>query len=149
MTIAFVSPADELQIRNLIARYAYAVDGGEKEAFANLFLDNGVWTRESSPTALGVTKLPAQTSRGRTGLMDLIETAIIGRFQGKARHQMTDVFVEPGADENTAKARFRALVTDWREGPGRVSNCVDYTAACVRTDDAWKFATVSARVLPE
>jgi len=27
--------------------------------------------------------------------------------------------------------------------------CVVYTAACVRTDDGWKFATISARVLPE
>ncbi|MDB5857422.1 MAG: hypothetical protein JWQ76_1111 [Ramlibacter sp.] len=62
---------------------------------------------------------------------------------------MTDVLVEPGGDENSTKARFRALVTDWREGPGRVSMCVVYTAACVRTDDGWKFATVSVRVWPE
>ena len=118
MTIAFVAPADELQIRNLIARYAYAVDGGEKEAFASLFLEDGAWTRETSPPATqGGSGLPSQTIRGRTGLMGLIETAIIGRFQLKARHQMTDVLVEPGADENSAKARFRALVTDWREGP--------------------------------
>jgi hypothetical protein len=32
-------PTDELQIRNLIARYAYAIDGGEKEAFASLFVE--------------------------------------------------------------------------------------------------------------
>jgi hypothetical protein len=81
--------------------------------------------------------------------MDLIETAIIGRFQRKARHQMTDVLVEPGPDENSAKVLYRALVTDWREGPGQVSTCVNYAAACVRTDDGWKFATVSARVMPE
>jgi hypothetical protein len=81
--------------------------------------------------------------------MDLIETAIIGRFQRKARHQMTDVLVEPGPDENSAKVLYRALVTDWREGAGRVSMCVNYTAACVRTDNGWKFAIVSTRVLPE
>jgi hypothetical protein len=49
MTFAFVAPADELQIRNLIARYAYAIDGGETEAFASLFLEDGVWTRENAP----------------------------------------------------------------------------------------------------
>jgi hypothetical protein len=150
MTFPFVAPADEMQIRNLIARYAYAIDGGEKEAFANLFLEHGAWTRDNSPpVAEGGSAVPTRTVRGRTGLMDLIETAIIGRFQRKARHQMTDVLVEPGPDEMSAKARFRALVTDWREAPGRVSMCVDYMAACVRTDDGWKFATVSARVLPE
>jgi hypothetical protein len=30
-----------------------------------------------------------------------------------------------------------------------VAMSVIYTAACVRTDAGWKFATVSARVLPE
>jgi hypothetical protein len=149
MTFAFVAPADELHIRNLIARYAYAIDGGEKEAFASLFLEDGAWTRENSPLATQGGSGPPQTVRGRTGLMDLIETAIIGRFQLKVRHQMTDVLVEPGPDENSAKARFRGLVTDWREDPSRVSMCVNYTAACVRTDDGWKFATVSVRVLPE
>lgn len=150
MPFAFVAPADELQIRNLIARYAYAVDGGEKEAFASLFVEDGAWTRETSPPAApGGSGLFSKTIRGRTGLMDLIETAIIGRFQLKARHQMTDVLVEPGPNEVSAKARYRALVTDWREDPGRVSMCVNYTAVCVRTDDGWKFATVRARVLPE
>jgi hypothetical protein len=149
MTADVLAPADELQIRNLIARYAYAIDGGEKEAFASLFLEDGAWSRENPPPATQDGSGPPQAVRGRAGLMDLIETAIIGRFQRKARHQMTDVLVEPGSDENSAKVRYRALVTDWREGPGRVSMCVNYTAACVRTDDGWKFATVSARVLPE
>ena len=149
MTFAFVAPADELQIRNLIARYAYAIDGGEKEAFASLFLEDGAWNRENPPPATQDGSGPPQAVRGRAGLMDLIETATIPRWQLKARHQMTDVLVEPGADENSAKVLYRALVTDWREGPGRVALCVNYKAACVRTDDGWKFATVSARVLPE
>ncbi|MDB5705057.1 MAG: hypothetical protein JWN66_2173 [Sphingomonas bacterium] len=148
MTVTCVAPADELQVRNLIARYAYAIDGGEKEAFANLFLEDGAWMRENAPPPTRRGAGSPQTVRGRAGLMDLIETAIVGRFQLMARHQMTDVLVEPGPDENSARARYRGLVTDWREGPGRVSMCVDYTAACVRTDDGWKFATVSARVLP-
>ena len=62
---------------------------------------------------------------------------------------MMDVLVEPGADEKSAKVQYRALVTDWREGPGRAAMCVTYTATCVRTGDGWKFATVSARALPE
>jgi len=81
MTFTFVAPADELHIRNLIARYAYAIDGGEKEAFASLFLEDGAWTRENSPAATQGGSVPPQTVRGWTGLMDLIATAIIGRFQ--------------------------------------------------------------------
>jgi len=60
---------------------------------------------------------------------------------------MTDVLGADGPDENSARARFRGLVTDWREGPGRVSMCVNYTAACVRTDEGWKYATVSVQAL--
>ena len=148
MTLALVAPADELQIRNLIARYAYAIDGGEKEAFASLFLEDGAWSRENLAPATQDGSGPPQAVRGRTDLMNLIETAI-GRFQRKGRHQMTDVLIEPGPDEHSAKVRYRALVTDWREGPGRAAMCVNYTATCVRTDDGWKFATVSAWVLPE
>ena len=138
-----------MQIRNLIARYVYAIDGGEKEAFANLFLEDGAWSRENPPPATQYGSGPPQTVRGREGLMDLIATATIPRWQLKARHQMMDVLVEAGPDEDSAKVLYRALVTDWRTSPGRVAMCVDFTAACVRTDDGWKFAVVSARVLPE
>jgi SnoaL-like domain len=118
MTFAFVAPADELQIRNLIARYAYAIDGGEKETFASLFLEDGAWSRENPPPATQDGSALPQAVRGRTGLMDLIETAIIGRFQRKARHQMTDVLVEPGTDENSAKVLYRALGHRLARGPG-------------------------------
>jgi hypothetical protein len=149
MTFAFVAPADELQIRNLVARYAYAIDAGEKEAFASLFVEDGAWSRENPPPAAQDGSGPPQAIRGRAGLMNLIETQTIPRWQLRARHQMTDVLVEPGADEDTARVLYRALVTDWREGPGRVAMCVNYTAACVRGDDGWKFASVSARVLSD
>jgi SnoaL-like domain len=149
MTADVLAPADELQIRNLIARYAYAIDGGEKEAFASLFLEDGAWNRENPPPATQDGSGPPQAVRGRAGLMDLIETATIPRWQLKARHQMTDVLVEPGPDGESAQVRYRALVTDWREGPGRVAMSVNYTASCVRTADGWKFATVSAWVLSE
>ena len=38
MKFSFLPPVDELQIRNLIARYALSTDAGEPEAFANLFV---------------------------------------------------------------------------------------------------------------
>ena len=59
------------------------------------------------------------------------------------------VLLKLGPDENSAQARFRAPVTDWLRARGRVSTCVDYTAACIRADDGWKIATVSAPVLNE
>jgi SnoaL-like domain len=149
MSFLYLSPADDLQIRNLIARYALYTDGGEPEKFANLFLDAGSWTRENSPPKhLGGSGLPRETLVGREQLIGLIKT-VVSRFSGKIRHQMTDLMLEPGSDETRANIVFRALVTDWTAGPGKVAMTVHYTGECVKTADGWKFAWVSARVLPE
>jgi SnoaL-like domain len=150
MPFSFLPPADELQIRNLIARYALCTDAGEADEFANLYVIDGTWTRENSPpAALGGSGLPRQTFRGREALAELIVTSAINRFQRKARHQMTDVLIEPGTSANEAKIVFRALVTNWMDGPGKIAMSVHYRGTCVLTNEGWRFKDVSARVLPE
>ena len=149
MAFSYLSPADDLQIRNLIARYALYTDGGEPEKFADLFVEDGSWTRENSPPKhLGGSGLPRETLIGREKLVGLIQ-AVIARFNFKIRHQMTDITLEPGADDLSADIIFRALVTDWTEGPGKIAMTVYYTGECRKTDDGWKFVRISARVLPE
>jgi hypothetical protein len=151
MAFEFLPPADELQIRNLIARYALATDAGEGEAFADLFTEAGSWTRANSPRReLGGSGLPAETKRGRDALVLLILESAVKRFDRKARHQMTDILVEPADTAGEASVQFRALVTTWNEGPGKIAMSVHYRARCVHTaDKGWLFADVSARVLPE
>lgn len=150
MTFSFLPPADELQIRNLIARYALHTDAGDAEEFAKLYVQDGSWTRENSPpVALGGSGLPQQTFTGREALAELIVTSAINRFKRKARHQMTDVLVEPGKSTNEANIVFRALVTNWMDGPGKIAMCVHYRGTCVLTNEGWRFKDVSARVLPE
>ena len=150
MAFSFLPPADELQIRNLIARYALHTDAGDAKEFANLYTLDGSWTRENSPpVALGGSGLPRQTFTGREALAELIVTSAINRFQRKARHQMTDILVEPGASAKEANIVFRALVTNWMDGPGKIAMSVHYRGTCVLTDEGWRFKDVSARVLPE
>ena len=150
MRFTFLPPADELQIRNLIARYALYLDAGEAQLFASLYVANGKWTRENSPpAALGGSGLPQQTFSGREALAALIVSSAIERFQRKARHHITDVLVEPGGSADEAKLTFRALVTNWMDGPGKIAMAVHYTGTCVRTPSGWLFEEVSARVLPE
>jgi SnoaL-like domain len=150
LAFSFLAPADELQIRNLIARYALHTDEGDAEAFANLYVAEGTWTRENSPpVALGGSGLPKETFRGRPALAQLIVNSTINRFQRKVRHQMTDVLVEPGASPNEAVLNFRALVTNWMDGPGKIAMCVHYRGSSVRTGEGWLFKDISARVLPE
>lgn len=140
---------DELAIRNLIARYAYAADAGDLDGFADLFTDDGSWTRENSPPAgQGGSGLPAETVSGRDALKLLIENSIIKKFDRKFRHQMTDVLVEATASPDGARARFRALITDWRDGPGKIAMCGQYSATFERTAKGWRFKSASVNVLP-
>jgi hypothetical protein len=140
---------DELALRNLIARYAHFADAGDLDAFANLFVRDGTWTRENSPpTALGGSGLPSETVVGHDGLKAMIENSIIKRFNRKFRHQMTDVLIERGGGPDEARGLCRALITDWRDGPGKIAMCGAYTSTFVRTADGWRFKSVSVNVLP-
>ncbi|MEX0407455.1 nuclear transport factor 2 family protein [Aquibium sp. LZ166] len=142
--------ADELAIRNLLARYVHFADAGELDAFASLFTEDGSWTRENTPPASqGGSGLPAETVRGRDGLKKMIEESIIARFDRKFRHQMTDVLIEPGNTPEEADGLCRALITDWRGGAGKIAMCARYRSRFVRTGDGWRFLSVSVHVLPE
>ena len=65
--------ADELAIRNLLARYVHFADAGELDAFASLFTEDGSWTRENTPPA----------SQGGSGLpAHWVNHVVISRFLG-------------------------------------------------------------------
>jgi hypothetical protein len=149
MATGYLSPADDLQIQNLIARYALCTDEGEPEKFADLFIENGSWTRENSPPRqLGGSGFPSETLVGREKLIALIH-AEIERFNCKIRHQMTEILLAPGKDATSATIAFRSLLTDWSDGPGKLAMVAHYTGQCVKLADGWKFASVRVRVLPE
>jgi SnoaL-like domain len=141
--------ADDLALRNLVARYAYFADAGDLDAFANLFVKDGSWTRENTPAAArGGSGLPAETVVGHDKIKTMIDESIIKRFNRKFRHQMTDVLIEPGDGPDDAKGRSRALITDWREGAGKIAMCGAYTWRFVRTPDGWRLKSASVNVLP-
>ena len=142
--------SDDLALRNLVAKYAHYADAGELEKFADLFIDDGSWTRENSPPASqGGSGLPAETFRGREALKTMIENSIIKRFNRKFRHQMTDVLVEAGQSGDIAHIKLRALITDWRDGPGKIAMCGNYTCVAIRADAGWRFQSVSVYVFPD
>lgn len=140
---------DELAMRNLLARYVHFADAGDLDRFVGLFLDEGTWTRENSPPAAqGGSGLPAQTMTGHAEIRQMIQSSIIDRFDRKFRHQMTDVLIEPGNDPDEAIGRCRALITDWRDGPGKIAMCGAYTFRFARTEAGWRFRSVGVSVLP-
>lgn len=141
---------DDAALRNLVARYAYRADAGDLDGFAALFTEDGSWTRENTPPAgNGGSGLPAETVVGAEALKAMIRASIIERFQRKFRHQMTDILIEPGAGPDEAKGLSRALISNWRDGPGQMAMCAAYTWAFRRTAAGWRIASASVRVLPE
>lgn len=147
--IAAVPVEDDLAVRNLFARYAHFADAGDKDAYAGLFLPDGTWTRENaSPVSMGGSGFPGQTIQGHEALKKMIEDTIINKFRRLFRHQMTDVLIEPGENCDELVGVCRTLITDWRDGPGKIAMCARYRCVCRRTADGWRFKSVSIHILP-
>ncbi|MGV6871921.1 nuclear transport factor 2 family protein [Pseudochelatococcus sp. B33] len=140
----------ELTLRRLIARYAHVADAGDQDRFVALFTVDGTWTRENSPPAeAGGSGLPPEVRQGEAALRELLQGSIVDRFKRKFRHQMTDVVIAAGRGVDEAHGLCRALITNWRDGPGKLAMSALYQWEFRRISGVWKVASVSVRVLPE
>ncbi len=140
---------DELEIRSLFARYGHLADAGDP-MFGELFTEDGSWTRLNTGNAgQGGTGLPQETIRGRAAIVQrmMVET-VQARFQGLVHHQITDLYLEPGATPDEATGHARALITDWRDGPGRISMFARYGIRFARTADGWRIRSMDCALLP-
>lgn len=142
---------DELEIRSLFARYGHLADAGDP-LFVELFTEDATWTRLNSPPASqGGSGLPPETIRGRDKLGSLMVEVMQKKFLKRMHHQMTDFYVEPASDTddvNQAIGHARALITDWRDGPGKIAMFGIYTLRFRRTGDGWRICDASVRVRP-
>jgi SnoaL-like domain len=140
---------DEIRIRSMFAKYVHLLDTGDARGWGNLFTADGSWTRVNSPSRqLGGSGLPAETVEGRENLVQMALDVVKSRFNGLVRHQMTDVYVEPGDDPDTARGLSRALITDWNDGPGKVSMVGDYKLEFRRTPDGWRIRSIECKLVP-
>jgi hypothetical protein len=144
--------ADELDIRNMFARYVHLLDGGDggdARGWANLFTEDATWTRiNSPPRELGGSGLPAETVRGRGNLEKMAVGVVRDRFRGLCRHQMTDVYIEAGDTPDHARGLSRALITDWLDGPGKLAMVGDYKLEFARTPEGWRIKSIACKLVP-
>lgn len=144
-----LSVSDELEIRSMFARYVHLLDGGDAHGWANLFTEDGSWTRVNSPPReLGGSGLAAETVSGRANLEQMAIDVVQTRFRGLCRHQMTDVYVEAGDTPDTARGLSRALITDWLDGPGKLAMVGDYRLEFARTPDGWRIRSIACTLVP-
>ena len=140
---------DELEIRNMFARYGHLLDGGDARGWAGLFTEDAKWTRVNSPPRdLGGSGLPAETVQGRADLEQMAIDVVQKRFRGLCRHQMTDVSVEAGETPDAARGLSRALITEWLDGPGKLAMVGNYKLEFARTADGWRIKSIACRLVP-
>ncbi len=137
-----MSVQDKLAIQEMIARYSYAYDSKDAEAFAQLFVEDGIFEvivpGESSPTV-------RLSSRGA------IREWAAQRHQlnaaSQARHYQLDVLF----DELTAEmATVRTMLLLTRQGAPDASPLLHLTGVYHdkwrRTRDGWRLVHRAARI---
>jgi len=140
---------DELEIRSLFARYGHWADAGDAR-FVELFTPDATWTRANSPPASqGGSGLPPETIRGREKLGALMVEVMQKKFRQRMHHQFTDFYVEPGEHADDALGHARALITDWRDGAGKIAMFGTYQLRFSRTAAGWRICDATVRVLPD
>ena len=122
---------DKLDIRELVARYNYAIDEERPEEWVATFVPEG--TFES--TALGA----------HSGADALLEFAkgYIAAFEG--RHVTSDFLVTVDGDEATARCFLIAV--NAKTAPPSILTTAVYDDVLQRTPDGWRF--VHRKVTPD
>jgi uncharacterized protein (TIGR02246 family) len=113
---------DDLEeIRNLLARYCFAIDTRDADAWADLFTEDGVFHYSVG-----------EPISGKGALRNFISLV------PDDRHHLTmNEIIE--IDGDTATVRAYALVT--KESPPVISAVGDYKDTISRTSDGWRFSS--------
>lgn len=128
-----IDTASRVEIVELFARYCHSVDHGEADAWAALFAPDG------SFEVAGIMRLD-----GTEQLRDM-PGVVSEQGGGKWRHQVTNLVIESGEEEDTASVRAYGLVTDWRDG-GKPVSFTDYEIVLRRLTGAWRIQSLLARM---
>lgn len=114
---------DQLAIRELVARYNYAIDEERPDEWVGTFVADG--TFES--TALG-------THRGSEALLEFAK-GYIAAFEG--RHVTSDFVVTVDGDDATARCYLIAV--NAKTSPPSILTTAVYDDVLRRTSDGWRF----------
>lgn len=126
-----MTPEDRFAIADLIARYGWALDTGDVDAFVACFAPDGAMIEE-------VFEDP-DVWEGRDGIRRLAEHYKgIHNFPGR-QHYCANLLVTPQGDDR-AHVRSFALVTECQgEPPYKLRFCGYYDDELVRLDGQWHF----------
>ena len=133
-----LEPADELAVRNVVARLAHLADAGDVDAYVSLFAADGVWEMPPSPHV----GLDGSRRVGRddiaAGARDRIAAGLQGAGSGTMHVVSTTAVDADGAGGASATSYFTFCSA--RSTPPSVLSMGRYDDELVRTPGGWKLA---------
>ncbi len=116
--------SDKDEIRELLARYCFALDADQFEAMAALFTPDGVWE-----TAFG-------TGSGREGIVKQARSIATGTRPRRV-HLTTNIVIDLDGDSATARSNW-ALIQNTPTGPA-IGSGGGYSDRLTKIDGKWFF----------
>ena len=134
---AVAAPGDKEEVRELLARYCFALDGHRLAELAALFTPDGVWQSHRG-AATGPADIEALLRR-------VAPDPATGAVQ---RHLNTSLVIDLRGDRATVRSYY-AVIRPGQDGDPAVALLGDYDDVLVRTDAGWRFTRrVLTPVLP-
>jgi SnoaL-like domain len=118
---------DYIEIQQLYAAYAHALDKGESERFASTFVLDGEFTGGRGPGRGGEARNPI---KGKNALLEM-------GGRGGLRHFNANLLITPTPEG--AKGSVYLLLFDARNVPATIVETAIYEDTLVKTSQGWKF----------
>ena len=123
-----VTGTDRDAIADLLARYCWAFDAGDGDAYVALCVDDGVLSGFGEPSV------------GHEALRQAVAQSY-EQLGGKTRHHLHNVVMEYDGGPNTVRGKGYNLVTNWGDTQALFA-MVEQRFGLRRVGDDWMIATV-------
>jgi len=120
----------ELEIRNVIGKFAHLADSGDLVEYVSLMTDDGVWAHPTLGTRTGRDDILAGAQERREGGK---------KSGGRFRHMVTTQWVEFDDDDH-ASSHLYWILLNATNSPPVVQNTGRYDDELRRTPEGWKLA---------
>jgi 3-phenylpropionate/cinnamic acid dioxygenase small subunit len=136
--------ADELRIRNLVARLTHLADSGTEdqlEEYLSIFTEDALWVVMGG--LAGGTSLAAQERRGRDEILEGVRERRAAGIQGpgtNTKHGITTMMVAFESDDKAIARCNWVYYVDTNTDAPRLAAMGEYRNTFVRTSQGWQLA---------